>query len=45
MRYVNKPNNTLEQELRAVQKTAEQKKLNVWSIEGYVENNRFQSNK
>lgn len=43
VRYVNKPNNTLESELRDIQKEAEKQKLNVWSLEGYVENNRFDS--
>lgn len=43
MRYINKPNNTLEKELRDVQKKAEQAKRNIWSIDGYFENNRFQN--
>ena len=42
IRYVNKPNNSLEQELRQVQDKAEKSKIGIWSIEGYFENNRFQ---
>ena len=41
MRYVNAPNNSLEQEIRDAQKKAEAAKLNIWSIDGYFENNRF----
>ncbi|MEO4054280.1 thermonuclease family protein [Solibacillus sp. CAU 1738] len=41
MRYMNKPNNTLEQELRDVQAQAEASKLNIWAHEGYFENNQF----
>ncbi len=41
IRYVNPPNDTLEDELRAIQKEAEQQKKNIWSHEGYFENNRF----
>lgn len=42
IRYVNEPNNSLEQELRQVQEKAEKAKLGIWSIDGYFENNRFQ---
>lgn len=41
MRYINKPNNTLEQELRDIQAEAEVEKVNIWSHEGYFENNQF----
>ena len=41
MRYINKPNNTLEQELRDIQADAELKQVNIWSHEGYFENNQF----
>jgi micrococcal nuclease len=41
IRYVNKPNNSLETQLRAIQKDAEQTKINIWSEDGYFENNRF----
>lgn len=34
--YVNPPNNSLEQEFRSAQKVAQKAKLNIWSIEGYV---------
>lgn len=44
MRYVNKPNNTLEPELRDIQAEAEKAAVNVWSLDGYVENNRFNEN-
>lgn len=41
IRYVNKPNNTLEDELRDIQADAEKNGVNVWSLDGYFENNRF----
>lgn len=41
VRYVNEPNNTLEDELRDMQAVAEKAGLNIWSLEGYFENNRF----
>lgn len=44
MRYVNPPNDSLEDELREIQKQAEQADVNVWSIDGYFENNRFNEN-
>lgn len=43
IRYVNKPNNSLESLLRDIQKQAENEKVGIWSIEGYFENNRFQN--
>ena len=39
--YVNKPNNTLEEEFLEIQKVAEESNANVWSLEGYFENNHF----
>lgn len=42
VRYVNKPNNTLESELRDIQADTEKKGINIWSIDGYFENNKFQ---
>ena len=42
IRYVNEPNNSLEEELREIQAKAEKAKVGIWSIEGYFENNRFQ---
>lgn len=44
VRYVNKPNNTLEMELRDIQADAEDEGVNVWSLDGYVKNNRFDEN-
>lgn len=41
VRYVNKPNNTLEQQFRAIQADAEKQSVNIWSLDGYFENNRF----
>lgn len=41
IRYVNKPNNSLETPLREIQKETEKTKINIWSEEGYFENNRF----
>lgn len=32
VRYVNKPNDTLENELLEIQQQAEQKKLNIWHM-------------
>ena len=34
--YVNPPNNTFEKELRKAQEEAKKKKVNIWSIPGYV---------
>ncbi|MER2000135.1 MAG: thermonuclease family protein [Lysinibacillus sp.] len=44
VRYINKPNNTLEKELRDIQVDAEDKGINVWSLDGYINNNRFNEN-
>lgn len=44
VRYVKKPNNTLEDELRDIQTDAEKEGFNVWSLEGYFDNNRFNEN-
>ena len=41
MRYINKPNNTLEQELRAVQTEAQQIEVNIWSHENYNKKDGF----
>ena len=41
VRYVNKPNNSLEDELRDIQKDAESEGVNIWSLDGYFKNNRF----
>ncbi|MRI84716.1 thermonuclease family protein [Fundicoccus ignavus] len=41
VRYVNPPNNTLEEAFRAAQKSAQKAELNIWSIEGYVEDNGY----
>lgn len=44
IRYVNKPNDTLEDELRDIQANAEDEGVNVWSLDGYFKNNRFDEN-
>lgn len=41
VRYVNKPNNTLEQELRDIQAEAEAKKINIWSKANYLQKDGF----
>ncbi|WP_042471285.1 thermonuclease family protein [Bacillus ndiopicus] len=41
MRYINKPNNTLEAELKEVQAEAQAQKLNVWAHEGYFDGKQF----
>lgn len=41
MRYINKPNNTLEQELRAVQEQAEDEKVRIWAHDGYFQKSGF----
>lgn len=43
MRYINKPNNSLEQELRDIQKNAENAKLNIWSVDNYFQKDGFHS--
>ena len=44
VRYVNKPNNTLEDELRDIQTEAKKEGVNIWSLEGYFDNNKFNEN-
>ena len=41
VRYVNKPNNTLEDELREIQQEAEAKKLNIWAHPNYLQKDGF----
>ena len=41
VRFVNPPNNTFEKEYKAAQQKAKTAKLNIWSIEGYVEVNGY----
>ncbi|ATP39146.1 micrococcal nuclease [Solibacillus sp. R5-41] len=41
VRYVNKPNNSLEDELRKIQQKAEAEKLNIWAHENYLQKDGF----
>ncbi len=41
VRYVNKPNNSLEDELREIQQEAEAKKLNIWAHPNYLQKDGF----
>lgn len=41
VRYVNKPNDTLEAELLEIQEQAEQKKLNIWAHDNYLQRDGF----
>lgn len=41
VRYVNKPNNSLEEELREIQQQAEAKKLNIWAHPNYLQKDGF----
>ena len=41
VRYVNEPNNSLEQQFRAIQDEAEEEGLNIWSHEGYFQKDGF----
>ena len=41
VRYVNKPNDTLEKELLEIQQQAEQKKLNIWAHDDYLQRDGF----
>ncbi|MBD8031539.1 MULTISPECIES: thermonuclease family protein [Solibacillus] len=41
VRYVNKPNDTLEKELLEIQQQAEQKKLNIWAHDNYLQHDGF----
>lgn len=41
VRYVNKPNDSLEQQFRAIQKDAEEEGINIWSHEGYFQKDGF----
>lgn len=41
VRYVNKPNDTLEKELLEIQQKAEQKKLNIWAHDNYLQRDGF----
>lgn len=41
VRYVNKPNDTLEEELLEIQQQAEQKKLNIWAYDNYLQRDGF----
>lgn len=41
VRYVNKPNDTLEDELLNIQQVAQQKKLNIWAHENYLQRDGF----
>lgn len=41
VRYVNKPNDTLEAELLEIQQQAEEKKLNIWAHDNYLQRDGF----
>lgn len=41
VRYVNKPNDTLEAELLEIQQEAEKKKLNIWAHDNYLQRDGF----
>ncbi|MEG0472894.1 MAG: thermonuclease family protein, partial [Solibacillus sp.] len=41
VRYVNKPNNSLEDDLRKIQQQAEAKKLNIWAHPNYLQKDGF----
>ncbi|GLC87711.1 thermonuclease family protein [Lysinibacillus piscis] len=41
VRFIHKPNNTFEQELRDIQEKAETAKLNIWSHENYLQKDGF----
>lgn len=44
VRYINEPNNSLEDELREAQTIAEQNKVNIWETDNYFKNGRFDEN-
>lgn len=41
MRYINKPNNTLEAQLKEIEAAAKEEKLNIWAYEGYFDGKQF----
>ncbi|MEC1178786.1 thermonuclease family protein [Metasolibacillus meyeri] len=41
MRYMNKPNNTLEAELNEIQAEAKEEQLHIWAHEGYFDGKQF----
>lgn len=41
VRYVNEPNNSLEQQFRSIQEDAEKEGINIWSHEGYFQKDGF----
>ena len=41
VRYINKPNNSLEQQFRDIQADAEAEKVNIWSYEDYFQKDGF----
>ena len=41
VRFIHKPNNTFEDELREIQQDAEKEKLNIWSSENYFQKDGF----
>ncbi|WP_107838836.1 thermonuclease family protein [Metasolibacillus meyeri] len=41
MRYMNKPNNTLEAELNEIQAKAKEEQLHIWAHEGYFDGKQF----
>lgn len=41
VRYVNKPNNSLEQQFRGIQEDAEKEDINIWSHKGYFQKDGF----
>ena len=45
VRYVNKPNDTLEKELLEIQQLAEKEKLNIWAHENYLQRDGFHPEK
>lgn len=43
VRFTYKPNNTFEEEFRAIEQIAQEKKLNIWSHENYLQKDGFHS--
>ena len=41
VRFIYKPNNTMEEEFREIEQMAQEKKLNVWSYENYLQKDGF----
>ena len=41
VRFIHKPNNSFEEEFRAIEQIAQEKKLNIWSHENYLQKDGF----